>query len=803
MKATLRPVPDSREELHILVLTDREWTHPQGGGTGTNLFGQISRWIAWGHRVTVVASSYPGAAPVEHLGPLTIHRMGGRSTVFPRAIWKQWRGLVPDADVVLEVVNGITFLTPLWLRTPSLTLIHHVHREHYGQELGRFGRIAAFLLETAPLRWLYSGGRFLTLSEAEADKIAEHDILRERIEVNYIGVEQDAFEPGERAPEPTLLYLGRLKRYKRIELLLDALEVIPDAVLEIAGEGDHREQLVGEIERRGLSERVRLHGHVDEETKLRLMQRAWVNLTASSAEGWCLSVIEAAACATPSAALAVGGLSESVVDGETGLLATDSEELAGHTRRLIEDNELRERLGRNALERTREFTWERTAARTLELLREERAAAADLPPLRERFAASDTGRAAGLATAVIVGNVVALAFTIVFARLLGASGYGTLGALISTFIILQVPGSALQISVAREVSRAIAAGEPNPGAGVARTLRHLLWLALAVTAVGFLTRDWIAAAIGVEVEWAAAATLPTGCLWLLLSVERGALQGYQRYRAVAFSLVGEGVARLAFGLFFYGIGAGVTGAFLGTAGSVAAVALVLLIPLRRELRRGVGAIAPGRRLRDLLARTWAPATGLLLLFILQEIHVIVMKHQAPDDAAGSWAAAAVAAKAIIWVAIGLGLYLLPEAARRSRQGEDARPVLMRTLGLIALVALPMVLVYAVAARPLLSGVFGAEFTDAAGALPWLGLAMALLACAYLSVQYLLALGHSRFLWLLGVAALVEPLLVVAIGADLTQVALALLGIQATLAACVIAVSMRSRYAIGEPPPLPA
>jgi O-antigen/teichoic acid export membrane protein len=259
-----------------------------------------------------------------------------------------------------------------------------------------------------------------------------------------------------------------------------------------------------------------------------------------------------------------------------------------------------------------------------------------------------------------------------------------------------------------------------------------------------------------------------------------------------------------FGLLFYALGAGVTGAFLGTAASVTTVAVVLLWPLREELARAVGAAAaPAHWVRDLIARTWAPATGLLLLFILQEIHVIVVKHQAPDDAAGSWAAAAVAAKAIIWVAIGLGLYLLPEAARRSRQGEDARPVLIRTLVLIALVATPMVLLYAVAAEPLLATVFGEEFTDAAGALPWLGLAMALLACAYLSVQYLLALGHSRFLWLLGVAALVEPLLVLGIGAHLTEVALALLAIQATLAACVIAVSMRSREAIGEPPPLPA
>src|SRR5205823_5556192 len=158
--------------LHILILSDRDWTHPQGGGTGTNLFGQVSRWIAWGHRVSVIACSYPGAAPVERIGKLTLYRVGGRSTVFPQAIVRQWRGLVPDADVVLEVVNGITFLTPLWLRTPRVTLVHHIHRDHYVREMGAAGRIAAFLLETLPLRLLYRRSRFITVSHASARDIA-------------------------------------------------------------------------------------------------------------------------------------------------------------------------------------------------------------------------------------------------------------------------------------------------------------------------------------------------------------------------------------------------------------------------------------------------------------------------------------------------------------------------------------------------------------------------------------------------------------------------------------------------------
>ena len=49
---------------HVLLLTDRDWTHPQGGGTGTNLYGQVTRWMAWGHRVTVIAGDYPGAAAI-------------------------------------------------------------------------------------------------------------------------------------------------------------------------------------------------------------------------------------------------------------------------------------------------------------------------------------------------------------------------------------------------------------------------------------------------------------------------------------------------------------------------------------------------------------------------------------------------------------------------------------------------------------------------------------------------------------------------------------------------------------------
>lgn len=358
------------DALHILILSDRDWTHPQGGGTGTNLFAQVARWLHWGHRVSVISCSYPGAASCQRIGALTLHRVGGRSTVFPQTIARQWRGLVPDADVVLEVVNGITFLTPLWCPLPRVTLVHHIHRDHYVRELGAKGRVAALMLETLPLRLLYQRTQFLTISQASARDIAAHGIDPRHIEISYLGVEQGAFspDPARRAPEPTLLYLGRLKRYKRIEVVLDVLARNPGAVLEIAGDGDHREALAAEIAARGLGDRVRMHGHVSEEHKLELYRRAWINITTSSAEGWGLSVNEAGACATPSAALRLGGLAEAIDDGRTGILADDPAELAEKVGRVLGDPQLRESLGRAAFARASEFTWDATARRTLQLL---------------------------------------------------------------------------------------------------------------------------------------------------------------------------------------------------------------------------------------------------------------------------------------------------------------------------------------------------------------------------------------------------------------------------------------------------
>jgi len=413
---------------------------------------------------------------------------------------------------------------------------------------------------------------------------------------------------------------------------------------------------------------------------------------------------------------------------------------------------------------------------------------------------SDTGRALGLAAAAMATNVISLALTIVFARLLGTSGYGAMAALMSAFLVLGIPGQALQVEFAKRVSTS-----PDHGrvAGeLARWVRFLVAAAATTAVVGLLLRDPIAGLIGVEeVPYGAAGVLPTACIWLLLSVQRGVLQGIGSYRLVGFSLMGEALSRLAVGTALIGAGLGATGAFLGSGVSMAVIAVILGRNLGAALPDPSTLSSRARSMRDTLRGAVVPLVALALLAWLQNVDVIVVKHQAATDAsASSYAAASVAAKTIFWVSVGLGLFLLPEAARRSHAGQDGRSVLVRTLGIVALVAVPMVAVYALAGQLLLETVFGSRLDLASHALPWLGAAMSILACGYLFVQYLLAVQSRIFLAALAVAAVAQPFVLIAAGTDLKAVALGLLAIQSAWVAVMAALSFRSRAWAPAPEP---
>jgi O-antigen/teichoic acid export membrane protein len=410
------------------------------------------------------------------------------------------------------------------------------------------------------------------------------------------------------------------------------------------------------------------------------------------------------------------------------------------------------------------------------------------------LARSDTGKAAGMAAAQLVANGVALAFVVVFARVLGDDGYGSLGSLLSLFLILYVPGQALQVAVAREVSARVATGDPDPGAGVRRWLERLLVVTVVVTIVSIFARDALAAMIAVDAfPWAAAAAPIGACVWMILSVERGAMQAFARYNAVGLSLIGQEVLRLASAIVLVAIGMDVTGAFLGSMVGFIFVALALAVPLHHELERAHlagGGVHREYRLRDLFARSWAPLLALAGIAVLQNVDVIVVKHRFSEETASDWTAAAVAGKGVMWVAIGLGFWLVPEAAKRVHSGIDPRRALERAMAGVLLIGVPALIVYAVAGETLLDIVF--KLTGASGALPWLALAFTFLALTYLAIQYLLALHHWRFLWPLGAAAAIQPILLSTIDGGTTAIARALCAVQVVLAAFVVTDALRTR-----------
>ena len=396
-------------------------------------------------------------------------------------------------------------------------------------------------------------------------------------------------------------------------------------------------------------------------------------------------------------------------------------------------------------------------------------------------------KAAWLAGAMIANNVVALVASVIFARLL--SDYGALAALISYLVILTVAGQALQVATAREG----VLGHLGTGEDLLHTLERW-WRALGVftvaaTIISILLRHPLAALVGVQHssggDWAAAAGIPAGCIYLEVSILRGALQSIEDYRSVGLSLIGEQAVRLIAGAILAAVGLGVAGAYLGSLIAYIAMSGYCATALYGRLagpdHRRWGPGQAGREALSLSRHVWRaaiPIAALAIIQLLQNVDLIIARHRMTNRLDSSYAVAAVAAKVVIWVAMGASFYLVPETSRRLNAGEDTRVVLLRSLAIIGVCAIPCLAIFAVAAHPLLAAVFGTKRAVASASLLPLGAAFTVLAATYLAVQYMLALKRIWFLVAIGVVAAVEPVLLLDASHKPAAFAAVVLGVQA-------------------------
>jgi glycosyltransferase involved in cell wall biosynthesis len=361
--------------VKLLVLNWQDLTNPQAGGAEVHLHEIFGRLAARGHRVSLLASGYAGAAARETVDGMDVHRVGGRHSYTLAARPYYQRHLAgEDWDVVVEDLNKVPLYTPLWVRRPLVLLVHHLFGETAFREASVPFAAATWLMER-PIPRVYRGVPVEAVSESTADDLASRGLPRPPMRVIHNGVDVKFFAPdpaAPRTPEPTFVYVGRLKRYKRIEHAIQAIARVPGARLVIAGRGDDEPRLRAEAERLGVADRVEFAGFVNEERKRELLRTCWAAVFPSPKEGWGISVMEAAACATPTVASDSPGLRESVIHEQTGLLHPhgDIPALAAALTRLASSPAEVARLGAGALTFAQHFTWDRSADLTEQHLAE-------------------------------------------------------------------------------------------------------------------------------------------------------------------------------------------------------------------------------------------------------------------------------------------------------------------------------------------------------------------------------------------------------------------------------------------------
>lgn len=348
-------------------------TNPQAGGAEVHLHEIFGRLAARGHQVSLLVSGFSGAPARAVVDGMEVHRVGGRHTFNLAAPAFYRRQLEAERfDLVVEDLNKVPLFTPLWVRRPVVALVHHLFGATAFREASPPFAAATWLLER-PIPRVYHGVPVQAVSESTADDLVARGLRRDQIQVIHNGVDVEFFSPDttvSRTPEPSFLYLGRLKRYKRVDLVVEAVarlahEGVP-VRLAIAGKGDDEPRLRALVDRLGIAAQVAFEGFVSEDRKRELLRRSWATVLPSPKEGWGIANVEAAACGTPAVASDAPGLRESVVHGRTGLLVPhgDVGALADALGSLACDRVRVEALGRAARDFAAGFTWKRAADRT-------------------------------------------------------------------------------------------------------------------------------------------------------------------------------------------------------------------------------------------------------------------------------------------------------------------------------------------------------------------------------------------------------------------------------------------------------
>ena len=345
--------------IDVLFVNWRDISHPEGGGSERYVHRIAEGLTATGLNVAMFCAAHERAPGEEMVGGVRVVRRGGRLSVYPRALLHV---AMQRPRLVVDVQNGLPFASTLATRAPVAVLVHHVHREQWPIVFGRLGGAIGWWLESVVAPRLYRTSRYVTVSRATADELTGLGIDAGRITVVPNGLEPAPAVTATRSAEPRLAVLGRLVPHKRVEHAFEVLARLlphrPGLRLSVIGEGWWEQELRACAERLGVSGSVDFRGFLGEQDKHEELARAWVHLCPSVKEGWGLVVSEAGSHGVPTVGYrSAGGLRESVLDGRTGVLVEDLDELTAAVDRLLDDEGLRTRMGAEAMRHAAAYSW--------------------------------------------------------------------------------------------------------------------------------------------------------------------------------------------------------------------------------------------------------------------------------------------------------------------------------------------------------------------------------------------------------------------------------------------------------------
>ena len=358
------------ERIHLLAW--RDLADVEAGGSELHASTIASHWAEAGIEVTMRTSFAQGAPPESTRDGYTVIRRAGRYAIFPRAVLGELFGRHGQRDALIEIWNGVPFFSPLWARGPRATWLHHVHEDMWPmvlpKRLARVGQV----LERRLAPPLYRRTPVVTLSESSRQHIIDRmGLPPANLHVVNPGIDS-MFTPGPTSSTPLVVAIGRLMPAKDFPALVRAMasvrEAVPDVELVIVGEGYERENIERAITDEGAEAWISMPGRLEDAELIDLYRRAWLVASTSRAEGWGMTLTEAAACGTPAVATRIPGHIDAVADGDTGILVDRDDELADAIIALLTDRARREQMSRAAADRSELFRWDRAAYETLAVL---------------------------------------------------------------------------------------------------------------------------------------------------------------------------------------------------------------------------------------------------------------------------------------------------------------------------------------------------------------------------------------------------------------------------------------------------